>query len=312
MKSQPWFRAALLTLLAFSLVSCGKSGSMTSPNANGSSGTASDDAQITQELANYPQFWQEDLAGAVGPLLTSDPGTFAVIEPLRFWRQIDDVQTEKQIEYSNPDSLGRPRLAIATIHRTLTGSFFIAARDTNGGDTSFVLVKKPLLDDWTRRVAFVRHARRDTGLTRWRLAGTSGVDVRTRDGVTRLQSLRIQAGAVDTTITDPLELHRLRQLIKLPPDVPIVLTARTAATDDVVLFRGSSLRRRFVNNGDGTHTFTLPGYRFDGLRHFAVDALSNGTLFDDAANYDANAWILPYIAVACRFPDDDRDDDGRD
>jgi hypothetical protein len=138
------------------------------------------------------------------------------------------------------------------------------------------------------------------------------VDVRTRDGSTRVLSLRIQAGTLDTTVTDPLELHRLRQIIKLPPDARVMLTAMTAANDDVVLFRGHSLRRRFVNNGDGTHSFAFPSDRFEGLRHFAVDALSNGTLFDDEAAYDANAWILPFIVAPCRFPADDDRDDGDD
>ena len=62
MKSHPWFRAALVAVLALSLASCGKSGSSTSPTNGGSGGTTSDDAQISQELLNYPQFWQEDLA----------------------------------------------------------------------------------------------------------------------------------------------------------------------------------------------------------------------------------------------------------
>jgi hypothetical protein len=36
-----------------------------------------------------------------------------------------------------------------------------------------------------------------------------------------------------------------------------------------------------------------------------VDALSNGTLFDDEAPYDANAWLLAYAVVAVRMPADD-------
>ncbi len=308
MKSHPWFRAALLTALAFSLASCSKSGSMTAPTSNGGGSSLSNDEQITQELAAHPEFWQEDLSTSATPY-EENRGTFSAIQPLRFWRQIDNVTSERDVVYGNPDSLGRPRLATVTIHRTLTGKFFVAARTITGEDTTYALVDKPLLDDWTRRVALVRHpARNDSGLSRWRLAGTSGVDVRTRDGVTRIQSLRIQAGRVDTTVTDPLELHRLRQIIHLPPDVEVVLTATTAANDDVVLFHGLSLRRRFANNGDGTHTFRFPSGRFPSLRHFGVDALSNGTLFDDQAKYDSNAWVLPYVVGPCPMPAND----GRD
>jgi hypothetical protein len=33
-----------------------------------------------------------------------------------------------------------------------------------------------------------------------------------------------------------------------------------------------------------------------------VDALSRGTLFDDAERYDANAWILAYVVLPERSP----------
>ena len=127
------------------------------------------------------------------------------------------------------------------------------------------------------------------------------MDVRTRDGDTRLVSLRIQSADLDTVITDPLELHRLRRMLKLAPDAEVLLTARTADPTDVVLFHGFDLRRRFVNNGDGTHSFRFPSGHFPGLRHFGVDALSHGTLFDDAERYDANAWILAYVVVPDRI-----------
>ena len=40
----------------------------------------------------------------------------------------------------------------------------------------------------------------------------------------------------------------------------------------------------------------MPGVElfFGGLHHIGVNALSNGTLFDDEAPYDSDAWILPH------------------
>ena len=31
-----------------------------------------------------------------------------------------------------------------------------------------------------------------------------------------------------------------------------------------------------------------------GLHHVGVNALSNGTLYDDTARYDSQSWITPY------------------
>jgi hypothetical protein len=306
MKSHPWSRIPLLAAAVFALASCGKTSSLQSPAAGGGTPAESNEAQIARALQEAPDFVQEDLTSSSLPLVDEASGGFAAIEPLRFWREIRNVQTELQTVFLNPDANGRPLLAIVTIHRALSGTFNIAAREITGPDTTIALVRKPLADDWTRRIALIRRPiPNDTGLTRWRLAGTSGVDVRTRDGVTRLLSLRIEAPGVDTTITDPLELHRLRRILRIADDVAVKLTATTLAPDDVVLFHGRDLRRRFVNNGDGTHTFMFRSGQFQGPRHFGVDALSHGTLFDDTAAYDSNAWVFPYAVVAVLMPSDD-------
>jgi hypothetical protein len=68
----------------------------------------------------------------------------------------------------------------------------------------------------------------------------------------------------------------------------------------VVLFYDHDERRRFTNNGNGTYTFTFTAGRFIGLRNFGIDVLSHGTLFDDTAAYDSNAWIFPYVVMPDR------------
>jgi hypothetical protein len=61
----------------------------------------------------------------------------------------------------------------------------------------------------------------------------------------------------------------------------------------------TGLRRRFHNNGDNTYTLTWHTSPEDGIHHFGVNALSNGTLFDDQAPYDSDAWIFPYAIQPC-------------
>jgi len=288
----------MLALCAFALAGCGRTSSLQSPTSGGTQ-NASQDAAVANALQSSPEFvdepvWQEDTPTALGT-----EGTFSAITPLRFVRHITHVESDLHVEYGNPDPDGRPTLANATIQRHLTGEFHILAM---AEDT--VRVSKPLDDDWTRKVVLVRRPLPGgTELGPWRLAGTSGVDVRTRGGATRVQSLRIQAGAdLDTTITDPLELHRLRRILRFAPGTEVHLTVTTKATNDVVLFHGHAQRRMFTNNGDGTYSFTFPVGDFPGLRNFGVDALSNGTLFDDTLAYDANAWILLYAVAPMRLP----------
>src|SRR5262245_56112107 len=292
MTHRPWF--SILLLAAVSLAGCGRTSSLQAPAGGPAAGT--DDAQIAAELQANPEYVNEEVWQNETPMaLEEDAIGFAAIRPLRFWREIRRVETNLDIRYLSPDPNGRPLLAIVTIHRNLHGSFNIVAGSVEAGDPTRALVQKPLDDLWTRRIALVRMpVPEDTALTRWHLAGTSGVDVRTRGGDTRVTSLRIQSGELDTTITEPLELYRLRRVLKLEPDAEVRLTARTSDPTDVVLFHGVDARRRFVNNGDGTHSFRYPTGHFPGLRPFGVDALSHGTLFDDTEPYDSNAWILAY------------------
>jgi hypothetical protein len=289
----------ILALCALALGGCGKTSSLQAPTGGGSN--ASDDAAVASAMQQNPDFVNEPWSQDETPTTYDEARGLAAIQPLRFWRRITLVESDIHIDYSHPDPSGRPTLAIATVKRHLQGTFNILA----GTAEDTAVVHKPLDDEWTRKVALVRRpGPAGTEPGPWRLAGTSGVDVRTIDGSTRVLSLRVQAADLDTTISDPIELHRLRRVIRFAPGTEVTLTATTAAASDVVLFHAHGLRRRFANNGDGTHSFRFPVGEFPGLRHFGVDALSNGTLFDDEQPYDANAWILAYAVVAVRMPAD--------
>jgi hypothetical protein len=299
MKSRVWF--VLLALAGLALAGCGHSTGST--QATSAPPTGSDESQVASAMAQNPDYVNEDLYQSQQSQAYDEATGLAAIRPLNFWRVITNVQSTFDTQFGPADSTGRPRTALVTIHRHLTGSFNIATVVVTPTDTSRSLIQKPLDDAWTRRIALVRVPdRMDPAITRWRLAGTSGVDVRTRDGVTQLQSLRLSTADLDTTITDPLEMHRLRRMLLLPAGTEVTLTATTGNANDVVLFYGHEMRRRFTNNGDGTFTFHFTAGRFLGLRNFGVDALSHGTLFDDSAPYDSNAWIFGFVVTPDRAP----------
>jgi hypothetical protein len=292
---------ALLALAGLALAGCGRSTGST--QATTTPPTGSDEAQVASVLAANPDYVNEDLFQSQTAQSFDQASGLAAIRPLRFWREITGVESAFDTEFGPPDSTGRPTTALVTIHRHLTGTFNIVAGVVTPEDTSRTLVQKPLDDAWTRRIALVRVPDRlDPSVTRWRLAGTSGVDVHTRGGVTQVQSLRIVTSDLDTTITNPLELHRLRRMILLPSGSEVTLTATTGSAEDVVLFYGRDSRRRFTNNGDGTFTFRFTADRYLGIRNFGVDALSHGTLFDDTAAYDSHAWIFGYVVMPDRAP----------
>jgi hypothetical protein len=286
----------LAGLAALALAGCGKSTqslqSVTAPGAP----AGSDQAQVSAVVQGHPEYVNEDVWQTDQAMALDGTGGFAAIRPLHFWRTLTSIDRNVDTQFGAPDSNGRPTLALVTIHQTLKGSFNILAGSPDPTDTSRSVIHKPLDDDWTRKLVLMRMRTLDgDDGGRWHLVGTSGVEVHTNGGSTHIASVRIQSDGLDTTITDPLELHRLRRLVRLAPNTMVTLTVTTGNAGDVVLFYGRDMRRRFVNNGDGTFTFQFTTGWFPGLRNFGVDALSHGTLFDDQAPYDSNAWIFPFV-----------------
>jgi hypothetical protein len=290
-------RALPLSILL--LAGCGKSGTSVAPP----SGAAFDQTTASQEVARHPELVEDGMYAsetqAPAGSVSAPAGSLAAIRPIFFWRHIDRIDRTFEFAFSDTDSTGQATTAVVTVHKHLSGTFNVVAEGSSPSEGT--LVKKPLHDHWVRRL-LLKHVAGDTSRP-WRIAATSGVQVTSRDAQTRIQSLRIQSGSLDTTITEPLAFIRLRRLLRFDVDGDVTLTATTNATDDVVVFYVGDQRLRFASNGDGTYTFTWNVAATDGVRHFGVNALSHGSLFDDQAPYDSQAWILPYLAGAPELAD---------
>jgi len=292
MKSHRLILAASLALLV--LAGCGRSGESVSPTTAGGS---ADEVELTRELTNNASLVEDEGLSSLADQTPLDEARLAeAIEPRCFWRTIRDVERRHEFEFADFDSAGRPRTAIVTVHKRLRGGFHVLTADTIGPDSVVRrTIRKPLEDHWVRRVLLKRVRMAGMDRPAWRIAGTTAVRVTSKDAVTRIQSLRIQTAGLDTTITNPLEMFRLRRLIGVEPDTDVQLTVTTSGTDDVVVLHSGHRRFRFHNNGDGTHSGTWKSPALVGVRHVGVNALSHGTLFDDVAPYDSQAWILPYL-----------------
>jgi hypothetical protein len=317
MRSRLLLATSLLAAIGLN-AGCGKS----TVNSPAASDTPSlDQAQVASVVAIEPEVVEDAQfeSAETTSLGTGTPGTLAAIDPLRFWRVITSVERRFEFAFADSDSTGRPTTAIVTVHKSLAGRFNILTgtpgSDSTALDSLLDVIHKPLADRWVRRILLKRVPAPDSAGRAWRVVATSGARVTSRDATTQITSLRFQTAGLDTTLTDPLRFFYLRRILKLEPGTPVTLTVTTLKNDDVVVMCRSGHRFRFHNNGDNTYTgvWQVPDLRTgNGPRpgpgrppifHFGVNALSHGTLFDDQAPYDSQAWLLPVVLAPDQVAD---------
>lgn len=310
-----FIRLGLATVAAAALAGCGANENL-APDASTLGTTSSDEAAVSQVISESPDIVEDGLMEALdetplgdmgGGGGLADAGVEAPIDPLRFWRRIRSVERTFEFEFLDNDENDRPTLAKVRIHKTLKGTFNIAVGDplSTSADPQrdIKVIQKPLVDHAIRNVVLQRVpddqlASTDRHRRAWRLVGASGVEITSRvaDAVqTRIRSMRIQAGPLDTTITDPLALRRLHQVLKFEPEMEVELTVTTDAPDDVVVLMHRDRRFRFEANGDNTYTGKWRVPLRQGFHHLGVNALANGTLFDDEAPYSSQGWVLHFV-----------------
>jgi hypothetical protein len=223
----------------------------------------------------------------------------APLDPFFFWRQIAHRTLTFQFAFADTDTTGLPTTAFVTVNRHFTGTFNIVPRDPAHPDLpdTGTVIQKPLLDHWVRHFRLKRIY--VTGFDRpvWKLAGASAVDVTSEPATSSITSVRVQSATLDTTLTDPSVIIPLREVLRFSPEDTVTVTVTTPRTDDVVLLYHHDRRLRLASNGDGTYSGKFHTGLFTGWRHFAVNALSHGTLYDTVEPYDSKAWVYPYVVV---------------
>jgi hypothetical protein len=312
MKSRLSTTIAMLLMTGL-LAGCGAQNRIT----GGESGTTTgEDAEVAAELAQSGELVDEavfeagleaevdvELAADGRPRQGEPPAGIRDSlrrPPLRFWRRITGVRRSFEFAYRDTDSTGRPVTAEVRVHKTLSGAFFVAMPESGQRP---VVVRKTLLDHWVRRLVLHRVDVRGLPRPVWRVVGTSGVQITSRPGDTRIVSVRIQGETMDTTVTDPLAIFRLRGVMRLDADDSLRVTVTTLRNDDVVVLQMRDRHLPFRNNGDNTYSFRLRVPRLGGVHHLGINALAHGTLFEARAAYDSQAWILPYVVPPTELAD---------
>ncbi len=310
-----------LAALAIALAGCGKANQLVTPGSSAVLGGSNEQAEVSSALASVPELADDALLESSDPMLiTADgpAGAAKLLHPLRFWRRITSISRTFEFAFSDTDSTGRPTQALVTVRKRMLGIFNIL-NDASPEDglppdsASLEVIRKPLADLGLRRLLFRRIRVVDGGRTVWKLVAASGAKITSFHpgapspelafGDTRIVSLRFQSASRDTEITDPLALIRLRRIPAFQGGEDVTLTATTLRNDDVVVLIRDGERRRFHNNGDNTYTLLWHTPPRAGLHHVGVNALSHGTLFDDQAPYDSQAWVLPYVVLPTEMAD---------
>ena len=307
MRSTLRWMSAFPLALALVLTGCGSNPDPVAPTAQTPSG---DEVMTQAEVGRYPELVDDDGATESEDQTEVQGGSAGAvadaIRPLFFWRHITEIDRRFEFAFADSDSTGRPTTAIVTVHKHLRGTFNILTPTSNDDPIGEGrIVRKRLADHWVRRILLRRLPENATDRMRpWRIVATSGVKITSRDAVTNIQSLRIQSGDLDTTLTDPLAFHRLRRILRFEPDTEVTLTVTTDAADDVVVLYARGRRFRFDAQGDGTYVGVWKAPALRGVRHLGVNALSHGTVFDDQAPYDSKAWVFPYVVKPTQLADE--------
>ncbi len=294
MRTRALIVGPLLVALAVLASGCSKSPTSPTPAATG------DVAQVSATLGASATLVDESLAEDPTQVPANETlagGTAriqALVKPYTWWQQVTSETRTWDFAWADTDTTGRPQTCVATLHKHMTGSFIIipvSPADSTMPDTSRIV--KPLDKTLVRKVLLKRLT--IGGEREWKVVSVTGAKVTTPGTTVAIQSIRLQSSSgVDTTITDPLQWLTLRNVVKFAANDTVTLTVTTNHTDDAVFIHRWDWRHRMRNNFDGTYTFRWVTSAWSGWRHFGVQAMTHGSLYDDTLPYDAMAWHLPF------------------
>jgi hypothetical protein len=302
---------AVSLLLLWSATGCDKS-----PNEPKFELSAQDRAAIRQAIEADELFNNNgiDDNGAQDAEYSND-GLGKVAEQIdtRRWGRLGVLKIEEvEIEATSDTT------ATATVYASFNGYFVIAAKDTSKPNQIGALYKKEMKNTIVHKVKLVKV--RDTGHNRldWRIVQVSGGVMSSPNTTLQISNFTIEfPDGNKLSINEPLEYFWNRQegLPALAPRDTVKLYVSLTNSNNFPPEPGETIMLRYGMNrhshcarkmfhddgqypdavaGDGIYSgFWIVGFRL-GLHHGAVDAIDNGTIYDDSAPYNALVWALPY------------------
>lgn len=220
----------------------------------------------------------------------ADGAASAPIATTAWRRELLSLDRSVHVDIDDPD--GEPAVAHVTTEWDATGILHLWVC----GDSSRTEYQKDFEDLGQRQLVLERAHRTAARNRGWRLVALSGVSIESPATTRHINSVRIQAGDVDETITNVTDLIRVEDVLAIRPGAEVVVTVDTGdASDQVYLhLRHRHARMPLASNGDGTFSGRFVAGPMAGPRHLVVDVLSEGTILDDVAPYDNVAWGIPW------------------
>jgi hypothetical protein len=288
---------SLLALGALLAGGCSKSSTTTSPNL-----PVDDQTQVNATLAASATLVDDGLAEDGSQVSANSAslrieGTVqpdAAIRPYAWWQDITHETRTWTFVWSDSDATGHPNTVIGTLVKHMTGSLIIipvSPADSTQPDTT--RITKPIDKTLTRQIMLKRLT---IGANRvWKVVEVTGAFVTTPGATTHIVSIRLQSSSgVDTTITDPLQFNSLRHVIRFGTQDSVTVTVTTTRANDAVFIHRWDWRHRLRNNLNDTYSFSWVTSAWGGWRYFGIQAMSHGSLYDDTAPFDMQAWHMPF------------------
>ncbi len=272
----------------------------------------SDQTAIESIIAEELDFFTVDLYGDAADDDPDDPlgRTLADIEPLRYYRQILDVDREVIITV---DETADPIVADVSWTAVFDGVFHVV-------DTSANTYDKDFTDTAVRYAQFTKTGTAADRHRGWAMTSISGTEVVSSPVTVQINSVHItSSGGLDVTFDNVSDLIAREDVLIFTAGDTIMIEVATGDTSDVIVMHYPAflqglhanrhhVRRMFRNNNDGTFTCGFVAHRYTyvrgqwreqlGPRHFTIDVLSDGTIYTDDEPYDAIGWGIVYrVAV---------------
>ncbi len=235
-----------------------------------------------------------------------------LISPIRFGRK-GKFKLER-IDVQFPSDT----LAIATIVHSFNGSFLILAKDTTDTVAYGKLYKKEMENTVIRRAIFKKVANTDNPRRNWRMRRISGSVARSPETTLAFEWVKVNdSNGNEWIIEEPLQF--ILDLEKIPvftrrDTVKVFVKINNASP--YALMPGETVMLRYRNDrgmhrarksfndegiypdevaGDGIYSGMWVIRARRGIFHAFVDAIDNGTIYDDQLPYNSLIWGFPYL-----------------
>lgn len=319
MRREFFFAAGLIVALALVISGCSKS-------------VMGPESQIkNQDLAELEQLIKEDpqFSGNTETLNDGEPVQFGVqsgntiaakIYPRAWGRRIFSTTRDVQYETVNDTTV------IATITNTIKGEVIIVAKGSPQ-DTVIRKITKPFTEVTTHKLKFYHFVRPDSTRKHWRPSEISATKGGTVGSLLTINKVEVTVGTNSYTITDPtnyfmkVDQGKGRLIPVLTPNqqikVRVTLTSADPDTDWVSLHRPPMISKEMMHGlmpikplhikmnlvsqtqvgaaYERVYEYSWSNHGLAGRHTVFVDALTKGSLFDDAAPFSTQVWGIPYV-----------------